>query len=51
VLIGLAFGIPAFGVYVMFLVPITAQTMTRDIHNEVGDMGGESKHWMMAGIQ
>jgi Na+/citrate or Na+/malate symporter len=31
VLIGLAFGIPAFGVYVMFLVPIMAQTMTRDI--------------------
>ncbi|KAJ7347510.1 hypothetical protein DFH08DRAFT_960826 [Mycena albidolilacea] len=31
VLIGLTLGIPVFGIYVMFLVPMSSQTMTRDI--------------------
>ncbi|KAJ7853330.1 hypothetical protein B0H14DRAFT_2758594, partial [Mycena olivaceomarginata] len=43
VLIGLTFGIPAFGVYVMFLVPITAQTMTRDI--KVSQSWSSNSEW------
>ncbi|KAJ7884156.1 hypothetical protein B0H14DRAFT_1402888 [Mycena olivaceomarginata] len=31
ILVGLTLGIPAFGIYVMFLGPMSSQTMTRDI--------------------